>query len=536
MVGAGKVIRVGGFNLSTLSSSILGIRQGGLDTLMKPLFSNGEQGFAYDPNDLSTLYQDAAGTIPVTATGQPVGLVLDKSKGLVLGGELFNDATVTLNSAGGDIVTRLSAGLYRFVTTSNLIYLGLPSIGQAQDRYLLIDYEIVRLASGDLRFDNGGGRQVMIPSVVGRRTMRLMATTLTIARRTAPLDCDIRIYSIREIKGNHAYQTVSASRPILQQTPILGDELVVNADFSNGTVGWTPNGATLNNISGELEIVSVAGSPSARQVLNTQVGKTYAVSFNLRRGTTPNHNLFRVGTTSGGLDVLSMAELTASGKYTASFIATTTTSHLSFGYGEASAGQTSYWDNISIKEITGYRTDQNYLAFDGVDDFLQTNNIDFTATDKVSLFAGVRKLSTVDGMVCELGTNAATNNGSFYLAAPAGQTDKNQIAFVNRGTIFTPIQNPNLPPPISVVVSCKGDIVADNTTIRTNGTQFSSAADLGTGKYGNYPLYIGRRGGTLLPFNGHLYSLIGIGRLTTDSETITLEKAIAKNTGVTLNV
>ena len=46
MVGAGKIIRVGGFNLSTLSSSTLGIQQGGLDTLMKPLFSNGEQGFA----------------------------------------------------------------------------------------------------------------------------------------------------------------------------------------------------------------------------------------------------------------------------------------------------------------------------------------------------------------------------------------------------------------------------------------------------------------------------------------------------------
>lgn len=43
------------------------------------LFQSGENGAWYDPSDLSTLYQDAAGTIPVTATGQPVGLVLDKS-------------------------------------------------------------------------------------------------------------------------------------------------------------------------------------------------------------------------------------------------------------------------------------------------------------------------------------------------------------------------------------------------------------------------------------------------------------------------
>ena len=43
------------------------------------LFSNGEQGAWYDPSDLTTLYQDSAGTTPVTADGDPVGLMLDKS-------------------------------------------------------------------------------------------------------------------------------------------------------------------------------------------------------------------------------------------------------------------------------------------------------------------------------------------------------------------------------------------------------------------------------------------------------------------------
>ena len=38
-----------------------------------------------DPSDMSTLYQDAAGTIPVTAVEQPVGLMLDKARGLMLG-------------------------------------------------------------------------------------------------------------------------------------------------------------------------------------------------------------------------------------------------------------------------------------------------------------------------------------------------------------------------------------------------------------------------------------------------------------------
>lgn len=43
------------------------------------LFANGEQGGWWDPSDFSTQFQDSAGTTPVTAVGQPVGKVLDKS-------------------------------------------------------------------------------------------------------------------------------------------------------------------------------------------------------------------------------------------------------------------------------------------------------------------------------------------------------------------------------------------------------------------------------------------------------------------------
>jgi len=43
------------------------------------LFRSGEQGIWLDPSDFSTLFQDAAGTTPVTALGQPVGLIRDKS-------------------------------------------------------------------------------------------------------------------------------------------------------------------------------------------------------------------------------------------------------------------------------------------------------------------------------------------------------------------------------------------------------------------------------------------------------------------------
>ncbi len=52
---------------------------GVLATMNDLLFSASEPGAWYDPSDLSTLFQDAAGTTPVTAVEQPVGGMLDKS-------------------------------------------------------------------------------------------------------------------------------------------------------------------------------------------------------------------------------------------------------------------------------------------------------------------------------------------------------------------------------------------------------------------------------------------------------------------------
>lgn len=42
-------------------------------------FASSEEGVWYDPSDFSTMFQDSAGTIPVTATGQKVARINDKS-------------------------------------------------------------------------------------------------------------------------------------------------------------------------------------------------------------------------------------------------------------------------------------------------------------------------------------------------------------------------------------------------------------------------------------------------------------------------
>lgn len=55
------------------------IPQGTLTPIGTLLFSASEPGAWYDPSDMSTLFQDSAGTTPVTAVEQPVGRMLDKS-------------------------------------------------------------------------------------------------------------------------------------------------------------------------------------------------------------------------------------------------------------------------------------------------------------------------------------------------------------------------------------------------------------------------------------------------------------------------
>lgn len=65
------------------------------------LFASSEPGVWYDPSDLSTLFQDSAGATPVTAAGQPVGLMLDKSGRGNHATQAIAAARPTYQTAGG---------------------------------------------------------------------------------------------------------------------------------------------------------------------------------------------------------------------------------------------------------------------------------------------------------------------------------------------------------------------------------------------------------------------------------------------------
>jgi hypothetical protein len=183
-----------------------------------------------------------------------------------------------------------------------------------------------------------------------------------------------------------------------------------------------------------------------------------------------------------------------------------------------------------------YRVDaggRGYLEFDGTDDCLSTSSINFTATNKMTVFAGLRKINdAVTGVVCELSVNSATNSGAFNILAPNLTFSYSALT---RGTSTAQVTTTGFAAPITNVVASLSDIAAPNVLLRVDGAQRAQSTNTqGTGNYGNYPLFIGRRNGVSLSFSGWLYGLIVRGAAT-DAATIgQTETWLAARTGVTL--
>jgi len=177
-----------------------------------------------------------------------------------------------------------------------------------------------------------------------------------------------------------------------------------------------------------------------------------------------------------------------------------------------------------------------YLKFDGVDDSLSTNSISFTSTDKMSVFAGVRKLSDAAvGIITELSANLNSNAGTFYLVSP-GNANQPDYVSSSRGTAAAAANQASTATsyasPITNVISTTHDIAGDLTTLRVNQVAATNATgDKGTGNFGNYPLFIGRRNNASLPFNGQLYSMVIVGKAVTAGELSSTETYVNQKTG-----
>jgi hypothetical protein len=174
----------------------------------------------YDFSDLSTMFQDSLGSTPVTAVEQPIGLILDKSRGLALGNEL-------VANPGYDSDTVWSKGT-DWAISGGVASRG-PSAGGSSVSQTVtltagvtyrVEYTITNYVAGNFRARFTGGTAVdgTARSAAGTYVEYFVAltgnNTVAISANTAATSGSVDNISVREVPGWHATQATAAARPI----------------------------------------------------------------------------------------------------------------------------------------------------------------------------------------------------------------------------------------------------------------------------------------------------------------------------------
>lgn len=173
-----------------------------------------------------------------------------------------------------------------------------------------------------------------------------------------------------------------------------------------------------------------------------------------------------------------------------------------------------------------------YLACDGVDDGMATaGSVDFTGTDKMTVCCGVRKLSDTAWGIIELTANPDVTAGGFrigeFSTGPriiAAQTGGNATAVSALDAIVAA--------PATYVQTMTGDLSAPLVRSRLNGGSFvTNSGVTGGGNFANALIYLFRRGGTTLPFNGQFHGGIIRGAASSAQQIAQMEGWANSKTG-----
>ena len=209
------------------------------------LFANGEEGAWYDPSDLSTLFQDTAGATPA-GVGDPVGLILDKSKGRNYPAQFFPDIPIPLFSAN----TAIQAALIENALIANSgVYYVSPSTGS------------------DL---NAGTEAAPFQTV-----SKAIRTATGAASRVVMLeDAVIEPFDLRSIDASQTTQQFKW----LDANGFDVTIRVAGPDLSSQT--WTQDGTYTNCYT---TVLSIGASAQVTRVLNQSLADDYGYDTPLRK-------------------------------------------------------------------------------------------------------------------------------------------------------------------------------------------------------------------------------------------------------------
>lgn len=518
-----------------------------------------------------SLFQDAAGTLPAYMPGQgqvdpPVGLLLDKRLGLRRGENVWQDSSVTLTGQA----SRVSAGVYRYTPDGSISAVNHPVTA---GRWYAVSFRVaaVAVASVGLYIGPSVANPVFASAymVAGQTVSAVVCATgsvLSIARNASTTDVTIDSVVFRELKGNHAYQTTTTSRPTLSaryngfvasekfddpywtwQASFSSSKTSEIADPDGGSNAWK---ITSTNNNAVLSRAGVTGFKNPVFTLVCRPG-TWNPSILVRNGTTATNLIqgtygsadstgtygkFRTVDLGNGWKQMQI-EITSGAATTDSLVCYLGST------GAVPVGQYLYLYRADIREagdgvgLPPYQrvVDANtydtygfplYLRFDGVDDWLRTADIDFTGTTSLIFAAAARKLSdAARGTLFEL-SSSYSNPGAFAMEAPGITLNSFMVAHTGATTYKTLYRQ--LAAPVSAVVVAESNLATGYLKLSGDSAGYSQSidtiTDVGGGTYANAALFIGRRAGSSQPFSGRLYGLIIRGGVSSPAQVAAVRK------------
>ena len=558
------------------------------------LFAAGEQGVWYDPSDFSTMFQDAAGATPVTAVEQSVGLLLDKRGGFgpdfVLNGGFSSGSNWTPQSGWS-----ISGGAANCSAASTYLYQVNPSV-VVNNNYQVI-FTVTGYVSGSVQPYLGASPTLgTAVSANGTYTQIFSPTTNgnELGFKGNSFTGSIDNVSVKQITGNYATQSTAGNRPVLSARVNLltkteqfddaawtkigllafGSGSIVNATTApDGTL--TADQITPSTTGGVahytnqpagtgLFVFSFYAKSAGYSAVSISNTPDFYIHFNLATG--------QVSSVGTGWASASMTDVgngwwRCVGVNAASKnwgVATIYVNNAWQNNGNSANGTVFAGDGTSgiyiwgadlrvtndgvglpvyqrVNTSTDYDTTgfPFYLAFNGTTNnrSMATGNINFTSANKMTTWAGVRKIADGPGAnnLVELSADVNSNNGTFGLYAPAGFVQLDNVSAGVRGTTsgYFAGYRP-LAAPITVVQQVSFDIsIANSILQKINGASVANNLSLGTtsaGTFGNYPLYIGARAGTSFYLNGRIYSLIVRGASSTSDQITATENWVNTKT------
>jgi hypothetical protein len=554
---------------------IMGGRRGSVATVFSPasLFTSGVVGAWYDPSDYSSLFQDSAGTTPVTAVEQPVGLMLDKSQGLVLGPEVitngnFSDGSTGWTSTGTGWAIGSGIATHTGTVSGDLTQASL-TVGKT--------YKITATITG-----TGATVYLGDSTNLGQQTGSFSAIATCAGSTTLRVRCPhdavtIDNISVKELPGNHASQATSASRPILRARYNLltyseqfnnaawsGNRILAFGSGSIANATTAPDGTVTADLLTEdtatgvhylAQTVTTVGVTYARSVYAKTNGRSISISeagssvakFNLSNGTVISGTgaaIFDAGSGWYRCTFSSTAVYTSAGiniiKHDGTDAYTGDGTSGIYVWGADVRAGSSAGTYQRIAAATDYDTAGflPYLATDGTDDTLSSGNIDLTGTSKLSAVVGATKNndSNVYAIV-DFGASGSGTAGGFSMwagnPASGGAAVWASSFQSSAGGVINIVSPTNFAAPATGVVTTILDTVAAGSYLRVNGAlQTTSATDPTDGTFGNLPLRLSRSGANGLP--GRIYQLVVVGKTLSASELASTESFVATKTGVTL--